>query len=405
MGYAARRKREQRALRREARNLGTGLELLVAPSPTSGPGAKFLDRDLSLIRAGLLYADRVELLSPSALMLSGVASISDPTALIALMNQFDAPTLARLGLKGDPANFQAVLLQLQATMRLSREQRRSLTAAQRSALDEVHARLEQAVSQPTTRAKLESMLEEAGAPELVEAVDAGVLRVRTDIGAADPEAMFASYLEALRAALVSPTTNLLVDDQVASVARALIESGQVSPNQLAVARASRARSGAGLISHLPAFLGADVTSVLSARAELEAPLGRYRSAVSELTERMKLGPFDEGHGDEIADFWRDEVRPTVDSLRADLSVSRLTRDAALNVASDTKALFSGGAVFFGLDWVAEAPTMAAAAAGTVATTVKVAVDAYKGRQQRREDAKSHGMFYLLELDRRLQHRE
>ncbi|MHD0175236.1 hypothetical protein ACNQUF_12140, partial [Corynebacterium diphtheriae] len=124
------------------------------------------------------------------------------------------------------------------------------------------------------------------------------------------------------------------DDQVASVARALIESGQVSPNQLAVARASRARSGAGLISHLPAFLGADVTSVLSARAELEAPLGRYRSAVSELTERMKLGPFDEGHGDEIADFWRDEVRPTVDSLRADLSVSRLTRDAALNVASD-----------------------------------------------------------------------
>lgn len=266
-----------------------------------------------MIRAGLLYADRVELLSPSALMLSGVASISDPTALIALMNQFDAPTLARLGLKGDPANFQAVLLQLQATMTLSREQKRRLTTAQRSALAEVHSRLEQAVSQPTTAAKLESMLEEAGAPELVEALEAGVLRVRTDIGAADPEAMFASYLEALRAALVSPTTNLLVDDQVASVARALIESGQVSPNQLAVARASRARSGAGLISHLPAFLGADVTSVLSARAELEAPLGRYRSAVSELTERMKLGPFDEGHGDEIADFWRDEVRPTVDS--------------------------------------------------------------------------------------------
>ena len=143
MGYAARRKREQRALRREARNLGTGLELLVAPSPTSGPGAKFLDRDLSLIRAGLLYADRVELLSPSALMLSGVASISDPTAMIALLNQLDADTLAHLGLRGDPAKFQAVLLQLQATMRLSREQRRSLTAAQRSALDEVHARLEQ----------------------------------------------------------------------------------------------------------------------------------------------------------------------------------------------------------------------------------------------------------------------
>ena len=71
----------------------------------------------------------------------------------------------------------------------------------------------------------------------------------------------------------------------------------------------------------------------------------------------------------------------------------------------TKALVSGGAVFFGLDWVAEAPTMAAAAAGTVATTVKAAADAYKGRQQHREDAKSHGMFYLLELDRRLQHRE
>ena len=49
--------------------------------------------------------------------------------------------------------------------------------------------------------------------------------------------------------------------------------------------------------------------------------------------------------------------------------------------------------------------MAAAAAGTVATTVKAAADAYKGRQQHREDAKSHGMFYLLELDRRLQHRE
>lgn len=405
MGYAARLKRERRALRREARNLGTGLELLVAPAPDSGPGTRLLDRDLNLIRAGLLYADRVELLSPSALMLGGAASLSDPSALIALLNQLDANTLAHLGLKGNPANFQAVLLQLQATMRLSREQKRSLTTAQRSALAEVHSRLEESVSQPATTAKLGSMLEEAGAPELVEALESGVLSVRTDIGASDPEVMFERYLDALRTALVSPTTNLLVDDEVASVARALIESGQVSPNQLAVARASRARSGAGLISHLPAFPGADVTSVLSARAELEAPLGRYRSAVSELTERMKLGPFEEGHGDEIADFWRDEVRPTVESLRADLSVSGLARDAALNVASDTKALASGGAVFFGLDWGAEVPTMGAAMAGVAATTVKAAADAYKGRQQRREDAKSHGMFYLFELDRRLQLRK
>jgi len=66
---------------------------------------------------------------------------------------------------------------------------------------------------------------------------------------------------------------------VAGIARGLIDEGAVTPPDLTLARAARSQVGTGLVSHLPVFPHASVTSVLEARAELAMPLASYRRGV------------------------------------------------------------------------------------------------------------------------------
>jgi hypothetical protein len=145
----------------------------------------------------------------------------------------------------------------------------------------------------------------------------------------------------------------MFDEQIAGIVTAILREEQAELHPLTAEHALRAATGTGLVARLPAFPEAPMDTILEARSELAEPLVRYRKGVIDLSVKLMSGPLEPALKAEVNDLRRDEVQPTLVSLRRDLSVTRLAKDAAFNLATDAKALVSGAAgvgVFFGVGW-------------------------------------------------------
>ncbi len=100
-------------------------------------------------------------------------------------------------------------------------------------------------------------------------------------------------------------------------------------------------------------------------------------------------------------MWRDEVQPAIGNLRDDLSRTRLVRDAALNFGTDAKSIVTGGGLFFGVQATTSLEEFTAAGIAAVPVVGQAVASAFKDSAGRREAARRHEFFYLLELDERL----
>lgn len=408
MGKASRRASRRRRQHRSTvgvRAGASGLRLVVATSPVSAEtGGAFLEHDLQMVRSALLYADTVELVSPVANMVGSVAALQDagPYAWVDLVLQLDDDALAGFSKGQDPVEYRETLTLLRQMLSLPRAQRRKLlTPAQRGQVQQLRDSFEQMVAAADgLQDTVDKVLHESGAPELVEALESGALVVNwASVGF--NEDMIERFSDHLRGLLASPDTHLLLDDSMADLARAMIDEGQVSPADLTLSRAARSRVGTGLVSNLPAFPDARVASILEARADLGEPLSAYRKGVTRISERLRSGPFDPPIESEVDDIWRDEVSPAVQRLRDDLSRTRLVRETVSSLRVDAQDWLLGGGLYFGVEQLTHLEGLAAAGVAAVPVVGKAVNDALVSSAGRRESARHHEFFYLLELDRKL----
>lgn len=401
MGKASRRAGRRQRLGRSRMSISpgaTGLRLVVATSPIDARDGAFLEHDLQMVRAALLYADTVELVSPIANMIGRIAAMqtADSHAWLDVLLQMDDDVLARYSRDQEPAEYREQLRLSRQMLSMPRPQRRKLPAGQRKQLHALRASYEQVIASPDgLQETLQRTLEQSGARELGEALESGALVVNW------AEDMMETFVDHLGTLLGSPDTHLLLDAKTAGLARAMIDEGQVSPAELTLSRAARSRVGTGLVANLPAFPDARITTILEARAELAEPLSAYRKGVTQISEKLHSGPFDPPIESEVDDIWRDAVRPTVDTLRADLSKTRLAREAAVNLGLDVKTLLTGAGLFFGVQSLTDVEELAAAGLSATPVLGRAVASAVKESVGRREAARRHEFFYLLELDRML----
>lgn len=243
------------------------MRLVVATSPTDFEDGRFLAHDLQMVRSALLYADTVELLSPAAVMVGAVAALqsADGDGWLSVFDSMNDSTLAFLGVEGDPAKWKATLSQYRQISALPRAERRRALGVHNAELQRLKNEFERHIHMPDGPADmLTRILERAGAPELAEAVESGALTLTWDFMSldADTDTQIQQYAERLRLLLASPNEHLLLDDRIADIARGMINERQVTPHDLALLRAARSRVGTGLVSKLPAFPNASVSSVL-----------------------------------------------------------------------------------------------------------------------------------------------
>jgi hypothetical protein len=408
----ARRSRDRRSKASVCIEPSGGLTIVIATGPQQGPAGLSVEEDVRLVRSALLYADQVELISPGALMVAAIAAgaAQGPDFVFELMGTVDDNNLRRLGFEGDTAELRSALAEIKQLNDLPRAERRKLLgAAGNRQLREMIAEMVDLFlhGEHGFEAVANNLWEQAGAPDLAVAAEAGLLTLSTDAFdfAAKSNLQMEQYVQTLKRLLVDPQSHLMFDEQIAGIVTALLREEQAELHPLTAEHALRAATGTGLLERLPAFPEAPMDAILETRTELAGSLIRYRRGVIHLSAKLLSGPLEPALKAEVDDLWRDEVQPTLVSLRTELSLTRLAKDAALNLATDAKALVSGAAgvgVFFGVgavDDLARWSTAAAATAGSF--TLQSATQSIRAAAQSRKAARNHDLYYLLAANDRL----
>jgi hypothetical protein len=414
MGKAARIARRRKAAAAKAVVSGGRLKIVaithpaVSREPGGGPD---LSVDLRLVRSAVLYADEVVLLSPTAAVLAGVSAVGSAgsNGLLALVDSLDDRTLQHLGSRTghepDVDKLRAGLQLAAGLQAMSRTERRRLPPEVRRGLREhVDAPLRSATTE--YQAAAATMNHSAGADELQVAIDRGVLTIDATplIGTDDMDAITNAFVGEIKALLEDPSAHLLFDEQISSLAAAMVREGLVEPHRLALSHALRAGTGTGLVERLPALTGCSVGSVLDARVDLEGPLARYRRAVVHLASRIPTDAvLDSTLTIELDDLWRDEVVPSLVDLRqglAEHSIGRALIRSTLASPKDIAAALATGALVFGVN-DANAPVDVATTTGAAAGLAQIAASGIAHAHHAQTGYRRNDLYYLLEVDQRL----
>ncbi len=286
--------------------------------------------ELRLVKAALLYADKVTLASPATAMVLAASRLMnvDPVERHRRLLGLAAPLM-------DPEVRQYVPVVTQRRFRRQFPNYVQLKAILDHSANDVAD-------------VLEAIGQQAHMPELETAINAGLLEI--DELALDPTALMTDAV--LRASGHAPTegsTDAALRAMVARVGGAVAPGSLTYPmfddgaNRLAAALEAacqhvsrRPAAEVGLAGHfvgrMPAFPDATVAEIIDVRRGLQRPLIRFRGALAGMARELEEAPWDPGFRSLADSLYRSEVGPALLDLEdnaRDSGALSLLRHAAL----------------------------------------------------------------------------
>ena len=301
-----------------------GLHFTVASSAgRDSPGVLDLSEDLALVKASLLYADKVRLCSAGSSVLASLAQYAEaPPEERAKLVVCLLPEL-RPSIGWDELRF------FKAAVGLG--PRRERRAVPRSARREIMSMVRQ--QDDELRRDVVENHRAAGIEGFREAVHEGILEVhtfrQTSIEAimraqikgegtlasgVDIADVIVEFLEVASEAVASGTTYPLLDAPTAEFVAAAegTSFADISPTAAAMGRHSGLAGD--LLRRLPLFERATISEVLDIRRDLRVPLLGFRMAVRDFAREVRSAAWQEGFSEEAEVLFREKVEPEVEKI-------------------------------------------------------------------------------------------
>lgn len=337
---SGKRKRKKRPGRSRQVPEGGGARATVPASPkgglhfTVGTGPSFdestkhlsLENDARLLKAGLLYADRVKLASVgSSLTLRMVADARSGTErqLEFLERHF------RDNVSRDHPEEAATMLEF---IGLYRPLLRSRNLSKEQLALRLKISRELGSAWATFREGWEGFARRAGIDEIQAARRSGLVDVESFTAggversaALSPDAnelrseeyyeeVTAELFGMLSGAVSGGKTHPMLDDKAGELVRLGVEAGAIPVSEPGQARGRHGGLASDLLRRLPLFDDASVSEVLDIRRELEGPLVKFRGAVSEFSDGMRVAGWSPDFAADAEGVFVREIAPAVQEL-------------------------------------------------------------------------------------------
>jgi hypothetical protein len=331
--------------------------------------------ELGLVKAALLYADGVELISVGASFAAGMdelARLTTPEKLV-LLRRF----LPDLDLEGSPQETEALLRDLGVLIeKLRRRRRLSKTdAIKLTYVKEKWSGIEQVVS---------GAMQRWGAEDFMVAMRSGRIELspfsnmapddilKLGMGASASTQPLADqaweeYRQTVLEAVSNKATDPLFDDLTGNIVRQAVRTDLIRPTAGSKRRGKHGGLSGDILQRLPMFEKAGVSEVLEIRDELSEYLGAFRDAVASAAATIESAPWSVDDFAEEADLvFRESVAPAVGRIEERVERDRDLRELSLRYGPP---LLSGPAsigAFLGGQWALGALAVLAAELSTVA---------------------------------------
>jgi hypothetical protein len=325
-------------------------------------GGLSLDEDIRLLKPALLYGDRVTLYSPMATMLAMTAGLGE-------LSERDRISFLRQVIPIVAAEDSDSLDGLDLYEQLRR--RRNRTTQEIMAAERFRRELERHWDE--LRSVIERTLEQAGADQLVAAVDAGLLTIDPLLpgGDFDLEEFLRAFVDKLAELLTASLSYPLFDDSAGGLVQAHVAEGLIVPREGARGRGKQVTAASEFMSRLPAFPAASIHEVLGIRDELKGPLVRFRAGMVEIADIIEAAPFEEGFQDEVQDIYIEKVGPALADMEDAVRQNAYLQQLLGSAVADMKTILTG-VITLGVTQTADLSPLIAAGAAAGAATIQAA---------------------------------
>jgi hypothetical protein len=359
------------------------IHITVATAWVGGRTNLDVEHETHLVKAALLYADRVTLASPRVAMLASIAGLL-------VLDERDRGA--------------AVLEMVQALPqgREIKEQIDRLRGQKHKTLDQIFRLRDLERDLRSSGAEMtehvETILNEAGVEELGKAIAAGALDL-DGLGINEPKGIdrIAYRVSDLLAAMVAPdsTTYPLLDESTNGLLKAMVKEGVVRSD--AGSGTVEPTLAASWIGGVPAFPDAAMDAILEAREELRAPLVGFRSAVVGITKGLGATPLDDEWTRTAEEAFREKVAPALEELNYLGEESKVFPLLRRSTIGSTRQIAAAALGLVG----AGATSLPAILGAGLGVTADIAGQALERRRDLGDQKRENAFLFLYEVDERL----
>lgn len=384
------------------------LEISVGVMP-DGTDELSLRNELDIIKPALLYGDRTVLYSPHILMLQHLDRQGSFTGN-QLHDYLRAYTEGRDPLPGEDEmeSFIQNLEQLQKKPHRTPEEE-----SQVQHLIQLKDQFKKGYDREI-RPQIERQLADVGYKQIRKAINEGLLTIaqltddKTLLRPWRDEELIQKYMDHLQKIMQKPGSYPLLDSFSVDVVRALVQDGRLPQSVIA----SKHGKQVGLASQLmrsaaPTFPKADVYDVIDIRKELRSPLIRFRSATTRLGELVESPVFGDEFEAEVNDLIIREIDPAILEIEEATQNNKYLKRLKYEVMSSTATLATPG-LSIGVAAATDLPLLLSAAASAIsgiafsARAAHIALSTLKDKWEANEQIQHRDMYFLAEMNRRLQ---
>ena len=331
-----------------------GLHFTVASAAGHhSPNKLDLSEDLALVKASLLYADKVRLCSVGSSLLSAIAEYAEAPAKERAKLVVRYLPVLQPSMSADEVHF----FEAAVGMRSRKEERRIPKRTRSEILDMVRQEGDD------LRQNVVAQHKAAGIEGFREAVREGVLEIHT-FGQTSVEAIvearltgnghwlsgvdiadvLVEFIEQASEAMISGTTYPLLDAPTAEFVAAAEGAGFAQVSTAAADRGRHSGLAGDLLRRLPLFEKATISEVLDIRRDLRVPLLGFRRAVADFAREVRSAAWQEGFAEEAETLFREKVEPEVEKIENAVKENSSYAEIGRRIIRHGGAGLAGGAV-------------------------------------------------------------
>jgi len=150
-----------------------------------------------------------------------------------------------------------------------------------------------------------------------------------------------TFIDKLSKHLSSGREYLIFDQPIANLTEAAIRTGLFSPAKGPTGRSAQAMTASALMGQLPTFPSATVDEVIDIRRELAASLTQFRSAMVTIAKTFTSAPWESDFEDEVHDAWVETVLPALEVVDGSVRDNKSLLSLAVGMAGAAKTALPG----------------------------------------------------------------
>lgn len=357
----------------------TSFHITVAVSPSETQSLD-ISHDLGMLKAAILYADKVRFCSPKSSLFGSLLQLGN-------LEDEELMDLALQYLGGSELVQLYRLFRAQGESRIKRyypKQYAEMRKVKKASKD--------------LAGHMRNLAEEAGIQELIKASQSGRVDVQV-FAFEDTDQLAQEYFDIAKNAVLASNTYPLFDDFTGDLVNTAVKEGIIDLSAESLQRAQNVGLSAALLSRLPLFDEASMDEIIDIRKELDRPLVNFRAAIIEFTRDVKNEPWDQAFTLEAERVFLERVKPAVLDLEDACRSNNLLLKWFPNLLTrQTVTDSSLGIVLAALDYL---PDIVGAALAGISMVTLATLESVTEWRQKNSEIKGNQLYFYYRAGKKL----